>query len=140
MLPLARGNGVLHRWQVVSPGGLATPHAGLTHRFGAPSVSCTAVSLCKRKPQSMQEMAPGNRGDLHAGHSVGVDGAAGRDPDGAGGRGGVDAGPGVARTEPAAAPTGSLAGAGWPPTTNMRLHSGQRSCLPAALSGTWTPL
>src|SRR4051794_23287949 len=98
MLPLARGKGVLQRWQVVSPGGLATPHAGLTHRFGAPSVSWTAVSLCRRKPQSMHEMAPGNSGDLHAGHSVGVLGAADRDPDG--GRGPAAAGPGAARTEP----------------------------------------
>src|SRR5438128_6295946 len=65
------GSGLPQRWQLRSPGGLATPHAGLAHRFGGPSGSTGPASVCNRKPQSMQETAPSSRGDPHEGHLVG---------------------------------------------------------------------
>src|SRR6516162_5883059 len=95
----------------------------------------------------MHEMAPGSRSALQAGHFVGpcgllaAVGAAGGAADsvGAGGRGGgagrgaaADAG-GGAGAAAAPAPTGCSAGAGIVKTS---LQVGQRTCLPAALSGT----
>ena len=44
MVPGAVGSGVLQRWQLRSPGGLATPQAGLGQMFGAgPSASAAAA-------------------------------------------------------------------------------------------------
>src|SRR5437899_2228346 len=81
----------------------------------------------------MQAMAPGRSLALHAGHSVGVPeddglelGAALVDCD--------VAGVGEGARPPAGAPPGGRVEA--PPTTNGFLHPGQRTCLPAELSGT----
>src|ERR1700722_8237532 len=116
-----------HRPPVRSPARLATPQAGLTHRLGGPSGS--AVSLCKRNPQSMHATAPSRSADPQAGHLVGGAAAgmvAGREPLLGSG---VEAGRfGSGET---AAATGAVAG-----TTKGWLHEGQRTVLPATLSGT----
>src|SRR5947209_943786 len=139
MVPGAVGRGVLQRTQLRSPGGLATPHAGLVQMFGASSVSWP-VSDCNRKPQSMHAMAPGSSVLPHAGQVVGVPPAAfaaasaevidGRVIDGTdgvdGGRDGADV------EDEAAAPTVCSAGAG---AVNGFLQLGQRNCLPAEPSG-----
>src|SRR5262245_61359011 len=104
-------------------------------RLGAPS-SPPPASCWRRKPQSMQAMAPGSRAEPQAGHAVGVVGALAAT--GAAGRGGAAGAVGaVGRAGPAVAPaaTGSRAGAG-PLIGNSRLQPGQRTCLPTALSGT----
>src|SRR5437660_3366995 len=58
MVPAATGSGVLQRTQLRSPGGLATPQAGLVHMLGGVSGSAVLLSPWSRKPQSMQAMAP----------------------------------------------------------------------------------
>src|SRR5262249_30221094 len=86
----------------------------------------------------MQAMAPGNSVDLQAGHSVGVvaaDGAGGMDTDGDDGA----VGPGRGAVMPGLLPPATPAPTGWgagAPTMNTCLQDGQRTCLPAALSGT----
>ena len=81
----------------------------------------------------MHAMAPGSKGELHAGQAEGgatagggATGTAGRAPDCFGGGGGAGAGP-------TAAATGSRAGA---PITNCVWHCGHLTCLPVELSGT----
>src|SRR5437016_3224576 len=75
------GRALPQRPQLRSPGGLATPQAGFTRRFGGPSGS--AASLCKRYPQSMQATAPSRRDEPQAGHLVGGAVIAGEDGGGA---------------------------------------------------------
>src|SRR5437773_1125802 len=70
MVPAAAAKGVPQRWQLRSPGGLATPQLGLEHRFGGPSGSVGAPSAWIRKPQSMQAMAPSSSFDPLAGRVV----------------------------------------------------------------------
>ena len=67
MVPAAVGRGLPQRWQLRSPGGLATPQAGLVQRLGGPSGSETEPSPCSRKPQSMQAIAPAKRTEPHDG-------------------------------------------------------------------------
>src|SRR5579885_78149 len=90
----------------------------------------------------MQETAPSSSGDLQAGQTVGGAGGAagfGGGGGGAAGRGGGAAAPAAALGPPAAAPAptgwGAAAGRG-EPTWNTCLQVGQRTCLPAASSGT----
>src|SRR5277367_6396588 len=66
------GSGLPQRWQLRSPGGLATPQAGLAQRLGGPSGSVGPVSAWSMKPQSMQATAPSLRVEPHAGHFVGA--------------------------------------------------------------------
>src|SRR5262245_29219878 len=119
------GSACPQRWQLRSPGGLATPQAGLAHRFGGPSGSAGPVSACSMKPQSMQATAPSLSLEPHAGQLAGVwivlapapllvstDGELG-DPAGRGGAAG-------------APPAGTWKGC---------LHDGHCTRLPAALSG-----
>src|SRR5580765_7472111 len=68
------GSGLPQRWQLRSPGGLATPHAGLAHRLGGPSGSAGPVSVESMKPQSMHATAPSLSVEPHAGHLVGAAG------------------------------------------------------------------
>src|SRR4051794_16239650 len=70
MVPAATGRGVLQRTQLRSPGGLATPHAGLVHMLGGVSGSAVLLSPWSRKPQSMQAMAPSSSLAPHEGHVV----------------------------------------------------------------------
>src|SRR5437588_1398121 len=70
MVPAATGNGVLQRTQLRSPGGLATPHAGLVHMLGGVSGSAVLLSPWSRKPQSMQAMAPSSSLEPQDGHTV----------------------------------------------------------------------
>src|SRR5262245_30844143 len=86
----------------------------------------------------MHAIAPGSKIALQAGHSFGLAaGAAAGGGVGVGvGRGGTDAGGMEGRAAGRAgapAATGSRAGAA---TRNARWHFGQRTCLPAASSGT----
>src|ERR1700722_20331746 len=121
------GSGLPQRWQLRSPGGLATPQAGLAQRLGGPSGSAGPVSACSSKPQSMQATAPSLSVEPQAGHLVGAAGLAplGASPSENEGLEGplVVAG--------AAAATGCAAG-----TMNGCLHVGHCTRLPAALSGT----
>src|SRR5438067_10307909 len=82
----------------------------------------------------MQAIAPGNSGDLQAGHSAagGAAAAARVSRSGAAGADTVPPPGGAAAT----AATGCRAGAGL--TTKTFLQLGHRTCLPAALSGTWS--
>src|SRR5260370_572388 len=66
------GRGLPQRWQLRSPGGLATPQAGLAQRLGGPSGSAAPPSPCSMKPQSMQATAPSSSVEPHEGHLVGV--------------------------------------------------------------------
>src|ERR1019366_1571430 len=68
------GSGLPQRWQLRSPGGLATPQAGLAQRLGGPSGSAGPVSAGSMNPQSMQATAPSLRVEPHAGHLVGAAG------------------------------------------------------------------
>src|SRR5262245_51883735 len=158
MVPAATGSGVLQRTQLRSPGGLATPHAGLLHMLGGVSGSVVLLSPWSKKPQSMQAMAPSRSLVPQDGQMVGVAPATGIAPEelggggGTGGRliagvlgglggppllagtvGGAGAAPGRPGTVLAAAPTGCCCMAG---TVNGLLHAGQRTVLPAAPSGT----
>src|SRR5581483_3174999 len=124
------GRGEPQRAQLRSPGGLATPQAGLVHRLGGPSGSCGPVSAWSMKPQSMQAMAPSSRVEPQEGHLVGVAGAAG-----AAGLAPLPLAGGGAGFAATAAGTAAAAGAA-AGTMNACLHDGQRTALPAALSGT----
>src|ERR1051326_4257368 len=73
-VPGAVGSGLPQRWQVRSPGGLATPQASLMQRLGGPSATAP-ISPVIRKPQSMQAMAPSSSGDLQAGQTFLAPGA-----------------------------------------------------------------
>src|ERR1022692_4169449 len=125
------GSGLPQRWQLRSPGGLATPHAGLAQRLGGPSGSAGPVSDCSMKPQSMQATAPSLRVEPHAGHLVGAADLAPLttspseiediDP------------PMVAGAAPLIVAGAVAAGAG---TRNGCLQVGHCTRLPAALSGT----
>src|SRR5262245_44720759 len=135
------GSGLPQRWQLRSPGGLATPHAGLAHKLGGPSASAGPEAVCRRKPQSMQETEASSSGELHWGHLVGVGGAAARLPllgSGAGaGRGGTAANSpvGTAANAPVDAAAPALGGgAGGAGTMNGFLHDGHDTRLPATLS------
>src|SRR5438876_5208012 len=72
MVPAAAASGVPQRWQLRSPGGLATPQLGLLHRLGGPSGSVGAPSAWIKKPQSMQAMAPSSSFEPQAGQTEGV--------------------------------------------------------------------
>src|SRR5436309_1439561 len=81
MVPAATGSGVLQRTQLRSPGGLATPQAGLVHMLGGVSGSAVLLSPWSRKPQSMQEMAPSRSLEPQEGQTVALGpGAGGMDP------------------------------------------------------------
>src|SRR5262249_11433065 len=109
------GNGVEQRTQFFSPGGLATPQAGVGQRLGGPS-SWRVVSDWIRKPQSMQATAPGLRSEPHAGHFVGAPFCAVGAGAGGGDAGGGADGFGIGPDEPTPAATGC--GAGAPPMMN----------------------
>src|SRR5947208_3507155 len=115
------GRGLPQRWQLRSPGGLATAQAGLAHRLGGPSGSAAAPSAWIMKPQSMHATAPSSSADPHAGQLVGVVGGAPLVGPGVGGAGGGGAG----------AALGCTLG-----TPNGFLHDGHPTCFPAAWSGT----
>src|SRR5579862_5032247 len=84
MVPGAVGRTLPQRAQLRSPGALATPQAGLVQMTGASAPPPASAGSCwSMKPQSMQEMAPGNRSLPQAGHLVepalgccGIDGRA----------------------------------------------------------------
>src|SRR5205809_2564109 len=86
----------------------------------------------------MQAMAPGSKGDLQAGHSVGVAPRLRSGAEGAGARGGGGGGVGAAGAGRDGAPTPAATGwrAGAAATANTSWHDGQRTCLPPASSGT----
>src|SRR5258707_1913355 len=77
------GSGLPQRWQLRSPGGLATPQAALAQRLGGPSGSAAAPSPCSMKPQSMQATAPSSSVEPHEGHLVGAAALLGADTLGA---------------------------------------------------------
>src|ERR1700722_9195573 len=113
------GSGLPQRWQLRSPGGLATPHAGLAQRLGGPSGSAAAPSACNMKPQSMHATAPSSMVEPHEGHLVGA------------------AALGGAATPPLVMPLAvdgdGLAAAGVSAgTAKACLHDGHCTCLPAA--------
>src|SRR5436190_10290 len=104
------GSGVVQRTQFFSPGGLATPQAGLGQRIGGASDSWAVSPAWIRKPQSMQATAPGSRSEPQAGHLVGA--AAGCCALGGGGAAALGGGAAAGRgTEPEAAP--AAAPTGW---------------------------
>src|SRR5262249_46227454 len=126
----ATGRGVPQRAQLRSPGALATWQAGLLHRMIGPPASAAAPSAWIMKPQSMQATAPGGIVEPHCGQTDPAPAA------GVGGRLGEDAGAGARAGSGRAAGAGPFGcGAG---TVNGLLHPllGQRTFLPAALSGT----
>src|SRR5580692_158931 len=127
------GKGLPQRWQLRSPGGLATPQAGLAQRLGGPSGSAAAPSPCTMKPQSMHATAPSRSVEPHEGHLVGVAGLLGAatGPFATAGAGLGAAGAAVAGIAAAGAPAACKAG-----TANACLHDGHWTCLPAAWSGT----
>src|SRR5438552_16191299 len=129
------------RWQLRSPGGLATPQAGLVHRLGGPSGSAPGGSAWSRKPQSMQAMAPSSSLEPQEGQTVGSGNGAGGMATGIGGlaplpMGGTATTAGLA-TGAAGAATGTAARAATAGgTMNGCLHDGQRTFFLPALSGT----
>src|SRR6516164_3670021 len=135
IVPAAVGRGVPQRWQFFSPGGLATPQAGLVHRLGGPSGSAAAPSGWSKKPQSMQAMAPGKSTAWQAGHSCAGPAPAGAAP-GAGMVNGISSEPLPARGGTFGGAAGATAAtAGWRAaagTWKAFLHDGQRTTLPAA--------
>src|SRR5438105_15736871 len=146
MVPGGVGSGLPQRWQVRSPGGLATPQASLVHRLGGPSATAP-MSPAIRKPQSMQAMAPSSKGALHAGQmffvpTAGVaaaapsvlvvpDGGVRAADDGGAAGAGVD-GAGLGAAVPPAATAAAGCGAFAMITF---LQPGHCTCFPTRLSG-----
>ena len=146
MVPGAVGSGVPQRWQLRSPGGLATPQAGLVQRLGGAlrlggggrPAGAGSRSPCRRwrraaaaLPQAGQLAGVAGRGRRRAGRLVPGAGTGGRLtlpsdtlPAEGGSRG---AGGGADRDGLRRRPRG---------TVNGFLHDGQRNCLPAELSAT----
>src|SRR4051794_18639558 len=145
MVPAATGRGVLQRTQFRSPGGLATPHAGLLHMLGGVSGSAVLLSPWSKKPQSMQAMAPSRSLAPHCGQAVAPADGCGTGPPRvtepmvlAGGLAPLPAGT-VGGAAPAGLPPAVLApaptGCRAAGTVNGLLQAGQRTFRPAALSG-----
>src|SRR5262245_35758957 len=144
MVPAATGSGVLQRTQLRSPGGLATPQAGLVHMLGGVSGSAVLLSPWSRKPQSMQAMAPSRSLALPCGHTAAEGCGAGPPlrlteamlPLGVGGAGALApplvAGTvgGAAAARPGAVLAPAVAGCREAGTVKGLLHLGQRTLRP----------
>src|SRR5947208_219965 len=133
------GSGLPQRWQLRSPGGLATPHAGLVQRLGGPSGSAGPASDWSMKPQSMHAMAPSFNTEPHEGHlfdegvPVSTDICAVTPGVGAAARAPLTAGISAVLSFGMLAVDAAAPAAG---TVNGLLHEGHFTVLPTALSGT----